>query len=96
MLILSAFLYILVKRLACAQRLYKKVMYTIFFNGIHAMMKNASIPIQVAAFFSLFDSIQNNRGMSSIVGPLLMVLGFLLYPVAVYKYTMKNSDELLS
>lgn len=34
--------------------------------------------------------------MSSIVVPILMNVGFLLYPTITYKYTMKKSDELLS
>lgn len=94
--LLTTMAYQLLKRVECVQRIVTKLSYKIFFNALHAGIDNACVPLQVAAFFSLYACAKYDQDLTSMAVPIMMILGFLLYPVVSYMYMMKHSDELLS
>lgn len=59
-------------------------------------MNNASLPLKVDTYFSLYACFINNKGFGSSIVPFLLLIGFLVYPILTYKHLLKHKDELLS
>ena len=68
-------------------------------SSIHELFNNASLPIQVAAWFQIDQELKKERehqGLTNLISSGYTILIFIVYPPMMYLYLQININKLLS
>ena len=60
-------------------------------TAIHETIVNTAIPMQVTALVTLSDPELPSGGY---VAPIIVLIGFAVYPIIIYMYLDKNMDKI--